>query len=460
MPEPPTFPTLFLRAMPFPVRLAAVLAALLVLVLPASAQPTGQLDGIVAVVGENVILRSDVEALALQITRGQAVTNDVRRAALDNLISQNTLVEHAKRDTTIIVSPDEVRDVLDERTAALVRELGGEEAVVQLYGRSLAQIREDFRDQVRDQLLAQALQRRKYFEIRVTPQEVRAWFAAIPADSIPDVPALVRLAHIVRFPEVDPAARAAAEAKIAALRDSVLAGTPIEDLARRHSEDPGSAQRGGRYENVNVRELVPEFGAMAATIQPGALSSVFESQFGFHILRLNRRVGDLVDFNHILIGVDQSSTDPAPAIERLEALRDSIVTGGASFARLAKEFSEDEATAVRGGNVIVPQTGDRDLRLEALDASWQRTLDTLDVGEVSQPAAVELLDGRSAYHIVLLQKRQPPHPLSLETDYALIQEFALQEKRQQELEAWITELRESVYIAIKDEALRPPDLAG
>ena len=416
------------------------------------AQPTGQLDGIVAVVGDNVILRSDVEALALQYARGGVATAEMRRSALGELINQGVLVEHAKRDTTVIVSPDEVNQTLDERTDGLVRQLGGENAVVELYGRSLAQIREDFRDQVRDQLLAQTLQRRKYFDIRVTPQEVRAWFEAIPADSIPDVPALVRVAHIVRFPDVDANARAAAEAKIAAIRDSIVAGTPIEELAGRYSEDPGSSQRGGRYERINVRDLVPEFGAVAATTPPGELSQVFETQFGYHVLRLNERVGDVVDFNHVLVRIDQTTMDPSDALATLAAARDSVVARGGSFAQLAKTLSEDETTAPRGGNVIVPQTGDRDLRLDALDPSWQQTLDTLEVGEISAPAPATLLDGRPAYHIVRLQRRQEPHALSLDTDYTLIQDFALQEKRQRVLAEWIEELKESVYIAIKDEA--------
>ena len=440
--------------------LSALLLALGLYVGPAAAQPTGQLDGIVAVVGDNVILRSDVEALAMQYARGGATTMEMRHVALDELISQNILVEHAKRDTTIIVTPDEVNDVLDDRTEALVRQLGGEAEVEELYNRSLAQIREDFRDQVRDQLLAQSLQRRKYFEIRVTPQEVREWFEEIPADSIPEVPALIRVAHIVRFPDVNAEARTAAEAKIAAIRDSILAGTPIETLAGRYSEDPGSAQRGGRYERINVRDLVPEFGAVAATTAPGELSQVFETQFGFHVLRLNERVGDVVDFNHVLVRVDQTSMDPTGAVATLEMLRDSVLTGGGSFALLAKEFSEDEASAPRGGNVIVPQSGERELRLEALDATWRQTLDTLEVGEISEPTPVQLLDGRAAYHIVLLQKRQEPHTLSLATDYTLVQDFALQDKRQRELDAWVQELRKSVYVAIKDDTLRPPSLAG
>ncbi len=437
------------------------LAALLLSLPAAQAQPTGQVDGIVAVVGSNVILRSDVEALALQLSRGGRATDDTRRQALDDLITQQVLVEHAQRDTTVAITPDEVNDALDQRTEALVQQVGSEEQVMQIYGKSLAQLREDYRAQVRDQLLAQTLQRRKYFEVRITPQEARQWFEQIPADSVPEVPELVRVAHIVRFPEVDQASRDEARAQIDAIRDSIATdAATIENLAQRYSDDPGSAQRGGRYQRVNIRDLVPEFGAVAARLEPGELSTVFETQFGFHVMRLNERLGDVVDFNHVLIRVDQSRTNPTEALATLEAVRDSVVTGGASFALLAKEFSEDETSAARGGNVTVPQTGDRDLRYGALDPSWHTTIDTLDAGEISQPAPVELLDGRQAYHIVLLQKRTPAHEMTLAVDYPLIEEFALQDKRQRVMEEWIRELRESVYVAIKDESLRPPNIAG
>ena len=141
-------------------------------------------------------------------------------------------------------------------------------------------------------------------------------------------------------------------------------------------------------------------------------------------------------------------------------VRDSVLTSDASFALLAKRFSEDETSAARGGNVTVPQTNDRDLRYEALNPSWHTTIDTLEAGEISKPAPVQLLDGRQAYHIVLLQKRTPAHEMTLTQDYPLIEEFALQDKRQRVMEEWVRELRESVYVAIKDESLRPPDIAG
>lgn len=448
-------------------RLLPALAALLLA--SALAPPTlgqsvrdGQVvDGIVAVVGNHPILRSDVEALAASFARMGMTPTEARRTALDELIMQRVLIVHAERDTTITVSPDEVTEALDQRTQALVRQLGSEEAVEEAFGRRIAQLREDYRQEVRRQLLAQRLQQREYLRVRITPREVRQWFEAIPPDSLPEVPETVRVAHIVRFPEIEPAAREEALQRITALRDSVVAGTAtIEDIARRHSDDPGSRNTGGRYAQINLRDLVPEFGAVAGTLRPGELSQVFQTEFGFHFMRLNSRRADVIDFNHVLVRIDPERTNPEPAIRLLTALRDSAVVHGVPFARLARDHSEDPASSGRGGNVVVPQTGDRDLRFEALGPLWQATLDTLAVGEISQPARVTLLDGRQAYHIVKLQRRVPAHRLSLEKDWPLIEEFALQEKRQRELEAWANRLRRQVYIACMDPAFCPEDLTA
>jgi peptidyl-prolyl cis-trans isomerase SurA len=440
----------------------ALCAALLgvLLAAPANAQRDGEVvDGVVAVVGTHPILRSDVDAVALSLTRGAPPPAEQRRAALDELISHHVIIVHAERDTTVAVLEEEVTLALEQRTEELVRQLGSEEAVEQLYNKSLAQLREDYRGDVRRQLRAQEFQRRRYFNVRITPAEVREWYRAIPTDSLPEVPELVRLAHIVRFPTLDPAARDEARGRIDAIRDSIAAGSTIEEMARRHSDDPGSRDNGGRYSAINLRDLVPEFGAVAGSIETGEVSQVFESPFGFHVLRLNARRGDVVDFNHVLIQIDQSRTDPAEALRVLRMVRDSLDAGG-DFARLAKEFSEDASSSARGGNVVVPQTGDRDLRYEALGPSWRATLDGMAEGEVSQPTRVELLDGREAYHVVKLQRRVPEHTLSLDLDWPLIEEFALQEKRQRELEAWTRDLYARVYIACKDDRYCSPDIAA
>ncbi|HLA62949.1 MAG TPA: peptidylprolyl isomerase, partial [Rhodothermales bacterium] len=225
--------------------------------------------------------------------------------------------------------------------------------------------------------------------------------------------------------------------------------------ARRHSTDEGSRNNGGRYDGFNLRELVSEFAAALAGLEPGALSGVFRTEFGYHVARLESRRGDIVAFTHVLIPVDDSAVDPGPLLAELASLRDSVVTHGTAFEAIARRHSEDPYSSTNGGSVRDPQTGERDLRAEALGPLWTAVLDTMAVGEISAPAAVQLLDGSNAFHIVLLQRRTPPHPLSVETDYALLSEYALQQKRASVREAWLRQLRQTVFIEVRD-----PNLAS
>jgi peptidyl-prolyl cis-trans isomerase SurA len=430
----------------------SLLVLLVLLAAPARAQivPGTVLDEVVAVVGDEPVLESEVTSLAVTVAEGGAVNDEAWSRALDEIVNQLVLAARAEEDTTIVVGEEQVDQQLDARIAQLARQAGGETALEAYYGMPVEEIRTRFRDDVRRQLLAQQYQSRRLREVTITPSEVRAWFAQIPPDEVPEVPELVRVAHVVKVPEPDEAARAEARAFVEALRDSILAGqATIEDLARRHTDDRGSAARGGLYENVSTGDLVPEFGLVAGTLEPGGLSNVFETSFGFHVMRLNDRRGDLISFNHILIMVDDADLDPAAAIAELGVLRDSVVVHGVPFEGIAKRHSEDPYSAGRGGNLTDLRTGDRDLQPDLLGELWQATLDTLEAGEVSAPAEVRLADDTRAWHIVLLQRRTPPHRLDPDTDYALLSQYALRDKQARVLAEWLRDLRQTVYVEVK-----------
>ena len=411
-------------------------------------------DEIVAVVGDKIILRSEVDGFAMGLAQQQQIpySEDVWRAALDQLINQHVLTVHALRDTTLIVTDDQVNQALDQRIGQLTSQVGGEAQLEELYGKSVIQIREDLRQDFRDQLLAEQFQSRKLREIQITPSEVKSWFSRFPTDSLPTLPDIVRIAHIVRYPEITEAARAEAREVLQAVRDSVVAGSSFEEMARQFSDDLASARNGGRITGQRLADLVPEFAAVAARIEPGEISQIFETQFGLHILRVNERRGDVIDFNHVLIRFDESKADPAEAIAMLETVRDSIVTHNQPFELMARRYSEEEASSIRGGRVVDPTTGARDLPLEALGPSWRRTISGLEVDEVSEPTEVELLDGQRAYHILKLQQRVPSHQVDIETDYTRIKQIALQEKQSVVFQEWLDELREDVYIETRGKA--------
>jgi peptidyl-prolyl cis-trans isomerase SurA len=308
------------------------------------------------------------------------------------------------------------------------------------------QIRDELRDGVREQLLTNTFQQAKLQTVKVTPSEVRAWFNEFPTDSLPTLPEIVRVAHIVKLPELNPEAKQEAMDLITTIRDSIIqTDATIEELAK-FSDDPGSAQQGGRISNIKLSELVPEFGAIASRLEPGTLSEPFETSFGLHIMRLNSRVGDVIDFNHILIQIDDSKVNLEPARKALVHLRDSLINNSIPFERMAKAHSDEPRSAAQGGFVTDPQSGERDLVLEALGPSWQSTLRNLKQGEISEPEETELLDGRKAMHIVMLQKRVPEHVVNLSTDYERIEQLVTQEKRGRMRQQWLQQLRKDVYI--------------
>lgn len=424
----------------------------------AIAQDTDVVDEIVAVVSDQIILKSEVDAMVANIMRQQPrmqYTEDIWMDALDQMINQHVMSVVAKRDTNIVVSDDQVTQALDRRIDQMIDQVGSQARLEELYGKSLVRIRSELREDFRDQLLAEQIQQTKMRDIRITPSEVKEWFNQFPTDSLPTLPEIVRVSHIVRFPAVTEDAKEEARQIITAIRDSVVnTDATLEEMARRFSDDPGSATAGGRIEDTNLSDLVPEFAAVASRIPIGEISQIFESPFGYHILRVNERRGEIVDFNHILIQIDDSRIDPSETISFLETVRDSIITHDVPFALMAKRHSEEQQSAQLGGRVLDPQTGERDLVLASLGPLWQEVLDTLEVGEISHPARVELESDRQAYHIVLQQRRMPEHQVDLDTDYERIEQYALQEKRARIMQEWISRLREDVYVDLRGKAQR------
>ena len=421
---------------------------------PAAHAQDQTLDRIAAVVGDDIILTSEVDQIVRRQTqRGRvSYSDDLWMQSLQNLIDQRSLAEKARRDTTLTLSDQQVSQQLDRRIDQMAERAGGKEKLERVYGKSILEIKQQFRSDFRSQLLAQRLQQRRMQKVDITPSEVQQWFEEIPTDSLPNLPKTVRLSHIVQYPKASDEAKKEARSLIESVRDSIVTGdASFAAMARQYSDDTGTASSGGKLGAVNPDQLVPEFAAVASRTPVGEVSQVFfnESQDGFHILRVNEKSGSTVDLSHILIKVQSNQSNAKKVKSVLSTIRDSVVTHGKSFAVMARRHSEEDRSAQNGGRVTDPQSGTRDLVLDALNPTWRNTIRELDVGDISPPTKVKLLNGDQAYHIVRLDDRTPAHRANLEQDYDRIRRLALQNKRNRKMQEWVTSLRDEVYVDVR-----------
>ncbi len=405
------------------------------------------LDRIVAVVDDQIILQSELlnfaYTFAFQMNidprKDPAKFEEVRKKTLENLIDQKVLYTKALLDS-VVVDDRQVDSVLEQQLKRLIDQLGSEKKVEEFYGMPLRQIRKEFREEVRERLLVEALQAKKMRQITVSRREVEEFYAT-HKDSLPPLPEEVKLRHILLQPKPSKDAEARARARIDSIRALLLAGADFAELARKYSEDPGSAQRGGDMGFAKRGDFVPAFEEAAFALKPGELSDVVHSQFGFHVIQLLERRGEKIRVRHILIRLQTTPEDEKRTAQRLIEIKKKIEAGELTFAEAARKYSEDPNSADKGGDLGWFKVNE--FQLEA----FRKVAATLKVGEISDP-----IKTRFGLHLVLLEDRRPSRPLSLQQDWEQIEQWALDAKRRKEFEAWVNDLKKDVYIEIKSES--------
>jgi peptidyl-prolyl cis-trans isomerase SurA len=409
------------------------------------------LDGVVAVVGDEVILKSDIDSqVALYAYQNQIDprTPGLWKRMLQLAIDQKILVAKAKLDS-IQVSSSQLDALVAERLSYIRQRLGSEEEVAKYFGKSISQLRNDLREELKAQQMVAELQRKKFANITVSNDDVLKFYEAYK-DSLPSVPAEVEIAHILIRPKVDSLARLSSLERMQKIEAELRAGADFAELARKYSEDPGSAKSGGDLGYVKRGEFVKRFEEAAFALREGQISKIVETEFGFHLIQLLDRRGESIHTRHILLRFDQTRRDDSAAVRRLNDIRSQILSGEMSFGLAARLYSEDERTASQGGDIISPQTGSNRIPLEAIDASFRDVIATLKPGEISEPRRIALVGTDDyAYHIVQLKFRSEPHKMNLENDYTRIKNFALQKRQAELYEEWLNQLRKEVYWKIK-----------
>jgi peptidyl-prolyl cis-trans isomerase SurA len=337
---------------------------------------------------------------------------------------------------------------MDQRVSQLIQQAGSEQALEAAFGKSIIQLKEEFRENFREQMLTETVRMNKFQEIQITRPEVQEFFDSIPVDSLPTIPEQVALSQIVIVPPPLADAKEAVYSFALSLRDSIINhGKTLEELARRHGQD-NSAPRGGLLPMMGLDELVSEYSAAASALQPGQISEVVETDFGYHIIELIRRIGDQIETRHILLNVDSEQLDDNYAKTRLTEIKDSVETiSDIDFSVMAKYRSEDPVTKVTSGKILDPQTRERLIPLNRLDPALYRIVLLMDEeGSISDPKPFNLVTGGKAFRIVKLDQQIPEHVANINQDYERIKSIALQQKQAEEYLQWIEELKSEVYI--------------
>ena len=415
-------------------------------------------DRIVAVVNDRIILKSDVDSEIRDYMNqaemaGQTVpfTEELWYSALQSIVDNYVLLEKAVVDS-VVISDDLVNRQMDQRINELVRQAGSERALEEAFGQSLIQLRADFRNQFREQMITQQVRQNKIQRINITRPEVEEFFKSIPQDSLPTIPEQVGVSQIVIIPPPLDDARDNAYQIAASIRDSIINHEKeFEEMARKYSAD-GSAARGGLLPMMSINDLVANYSAAATALEPGEISEVVQTQFGFHVIRLNQRMGDNIETNHILIRIDEDEIDEQFAIDKLNALRDSVQNYDKRFSDLARKYSEDDDTKAFGGRIMDMQTGERLLTINQLEPALYRIVLLLnEEGEISEPRSFNppRSTANRAFRIVRLDRLIPEHQANLKDDYDRIRDIALQQKQTRELGKWMEEIRNEFYIEFK-----------
>jgi peptidyl-prolyl cis-trans isomerase SurA len=406
------------------------------------------IDKIVAKVDNYIILKSEVERSFLQL-QASGDYKTTKCQVFEGLVLNKLMVAKAEIDS-VMVEDEFVNRQLDMRMQGVIGQAGGDpKKLEEVFGKSLEEIREELREQVKEQMLVDKMQSTITEEIKVTPSEVKRFFKNIPKDSLPYFSTEVEIAQIVKKPVVSAEERDRIEKLLIQIRQEAMDGTDFQVLAGRHSEDPSRLQ-GGNLGDVERGQMVSEFEAAALKLKNGEISMPIKTEFGFHLIQMVDRRGNIYNARHILIFPRFSESDFQKAGEFLDSIKTQIETDTLKFQRAAKEFSDDKESGSNGG-FIRDHTGANRISVSELDPTLFFTMDTMQVGSISRPMRVTMADGKEAMRIIYYKSKLKPHQADLDLDYQKIYIAALNAKKSKQMSDWFEEAKDEVFIEIDPE---------
>ena len=422
------------------------------------------IDKVVAVVGKNIILQSDVESQYLQYRMQGSIegsSKDMHCAILEELLFQKLMLNQAEMDS-LTVSDGEVDAELSRRISDLIGRAGSQEKLESIFNKSMSEIKDELRRLVREKSLQDQVRANLLKGVVVTPAEVKAFYKSLPQDSIPMVDTQYEIMQIVKRPPISIDEKLAVKDQLYQIRRRILNGeSTFSTMAILYSEDPGSAKKGGELGFTGKGEFAPEFENVAFNLHEGEISEVVETQFGFHIIQLIERRGDYVNCRHILM----TAKVPVEALEKAQQELDSaarlIRNGDMTFEEACMKFSEDDSKT-NGGYLVNPIAGGYAISIQDIQElenynGFQElknlafVINRLGEGMVSDPLPMVTNDNQDAFRLVMVKKVVPSHKANLTDDYSLIQSWALNKKNQEVISTWIRNKAKKAFIRIDED---------
>ena len=440
-----------------------IIIALMLLVLPMMAQNREPqvVDKVVAVVGKNIILQSDIENQYIQYRlqgMAEGTGKEVRARILEDLMLQKLMLNQAEMDS-ITVTDDQVEADMEQRIRYFIARIGSQEKLEEQFGKSMAEIKDEVRQARRDQMLQEQVQMKIMENVVVTPKEIRNFYNDIPKDSLPIIQPDYEIVQIVKRPPVSIDEKLQVKDRLYQIRKRILDGeSSFSTMAVLYSEDPGSARQGGELGFAGRGVYATEFENVAFNLRDGEISDVVETQFGFHIIQLIERKGETINCRHILL----TAKVPVEALERAQNELDSVAqlirNGDMTFEEACKKFSDDDSKS-NGGYITNAGTGGNWLSmqdLKELEPNYPEyknlafVISRLEVGELSDPIPMTTNENTDAFRLVMVKRKTEAHQANLKDDYNLIQNWAMGKKRQEAIGKWVKDKAAKAYIRLDE----------
>lgn len=417
------------------------------------AQKKQKVDGVAAVVGNYIVLDSDIDLMYLELKSQGVDVEKITRCELLGKQLEDKLYAHQAIQDSIVVTDEEVNSFMDNQINTMVEQIGSKEKLFEYYKKKDEQdFRSYFFEIIKMNKLTQQMQRKIVDDITVTPDEVKQFFNKIPANEIPTIGAEIELSQIVVKPVVSQEDKQKVIDKLKEIRNDVLNnGGSFYSKAVIYSEDPGSSSNGGYYKINKKTQFVKEFKDVAFRLNEGEISEPFETIFGYHIIYVEKIIGQDIELRHIVIAPKVTSKATTEAVEKIENIRAKIEKGEISFEEAAKASSDDKDTKTNGGLLLNPRTSEPRFEISKLDPALYNQVNTLNQGEISKVLMDQEREGTKFFKILKVNKKTQEHKADFATDYLKIKELALSEKQFNENVKWMSESIEKNYIKINND---------